>query len=183
MKSGGRRHKWPLGSHWNLAWPTHPPSAILSLSTSAPQVSANSIRERAVWVATEQMSKKAPREMVGALLPPHPQPGFSCPSHPQEIQGIHPFCAIKSGPFLCLASLALSWYPARHPFQGSVVSFKLCYYGNGRDVNNPTCLDNQVGRGSGARGIWLLCPLPPLPRPPPRHLGEDLKGHTRSFYS
>ena len=60
LKSGRRRHKWPLGSHWNLAWPTHPPSAILSLSTSVPQVSANSIREHSGWLLSRLARK--PRE-------------------------------------------------------------------------------------------------------------------------
>lgn len=126
-------------------------------------------------MATEQISKKAPGEMVGALLPPRSQPVFTCPSRPQEIQDFCPFVLSSQDLLLCLVSLALSWYPARHPFQGSMASFKLCYYGNGHDVTIPLAwIIKSKGEAEGNRAGWiqLLC----SPR-----LEEELKGSNRSF--
>lgn len=88
--------------------------------------------------------------------------------------GHSPFCAIKSGPFLLPDIPGSFWYPADIPSRAAWHLSELCYYGNGRDVNNPTCLDNQVGREVGP-GVAAL-PPPPLP-PQPCHFEEELKGH------
>lgn len=93
--------------------------------------------QKAIRVASEQIGKEAPGEMAGALRPFCAQPVLTCPPHPQEIQDIRPCVLSSQDLFFSPTSLALSWYPARHPFQGSVASFKLCYYGNGRDVTIP----------------------------------------------
>lgn len=88
-------------------------------------------------MAGEHIGKKAPEEMMGAWLPFCSQPVLTFPPHPQQIQDIRPCVLSSQDLFFSLTSLALSWYPARHPFQGSVASFMLCYYGNGRDVTIP----------------------------------------------
>lgn len=77
--------------------------------------------------------------------------------------------------FFSLTSLALSRYPARHPFQGSVASFKLCFYGNGRDVTVPLAWiikSEGEAEGNGAQWTWLL-------RAP--RLEEEPRGGHKSF--
>lgn len=46
--------------------------------------------------------------------------------------------------------LCSSLVPARHPFQETIASFKLCYYGNGHDVKQSCCLDVLRGKGGWA---------------------------------
>lgn len=77
--------------------------------------------------------------------------------------------------FLCLTSLALPRDPARRPFQGSVASFKLCYYGDGGAVTIPLAwIIKSEGEAEGSRagGMRLLCSP---------YLQQEPEGSNRSF--
>lgn len=94
-------------------------------------------------------------------LPPCAQPVLTCPPHAQYIQDTCPCVLSSQDLFFSLMSLALPWYPARHPLQGCMVSFKLCYYGNGRDVTIPLAwIIKSEGEVEGSRAQWTrpLCP-------------------------
>lgn len=172
LKSGRRWHRWSFRSHWNLACPT-PLTTLFShchpqhngLAPMALQ------RKQSVWLVSRLV--RTPQEKRWepcchlALSHAHPIRN--------KIQDICPYVLSSQDLFLCLTSLALSWYPARHPFQGSMASFKLCYYGNGRAVTIPLAwIIKSKGDAEGHRDrwMWLLCS--PC-------LEEQPKGSNRSF--
>lgn len=172
LKSGRRWHRWSFRSHWNLACPT-PLTTLFShchpqhngLAPMALQ------RKQSVWLVSRLV--RTPQEKRWepcchlALSHAHPIRN--------KIQDICPYVLSSQDLFLCLTSLALSWYPARRPFQGSMASFKLCYYGNGRAVTIPLAwIIKSKGDAEGHRDrwMWLLCS--PC-------LGEQPKGSNRSF--
>lgn len=134
---------------------SHPsPTPILSLATPAQRAGASGISEKAIWVAREPASKKAGGETVGTLLPP--ALGQCEHAHPV------PSRFRTRGPGRSPTSLALSRYPARHPFQGCMASFKLCYYGDGRAVTVPLAwIIKSEREAEGSRAQWrrLLCSL------------------------
>lgn len=136
LKSGRRWHGWSHRSHWSLACSSFLPTLFSPCPPQHNVLAPMTLhRERSGWPVSSLARKpRERRQEPSAILL---SVSVNMPPHPQKIQDICPCVLSSQDLFFSPTSLALSWYPARHPFQGSVASFELCYYGNGRDGTIP----------------------------------------------
>lgn len=159
--------------------PALPLSPLCSLTINLSTMGWCQWRYREIsLVAREQVSNKAPADMLGDFA----ATSLSASNKPSPLLRVSGHLSprtIKPGPLPAPDIPGSSLVPSKTSLPGQRGIFQALLLWRWLCCYNPTCLDNQVGRGSGGKpgwgtgaGMWLLC-SPCLEQEP--------KGSNRSF--
>lgn len=103
-------------------------------------------------VAREQISNKAPSRNGGRLTATSLSASNNKPTPSPIVSGHLPPCVIKPGPFPVPDIPGSFLVPSKTSLPGQRGIFQALLLWQWLRCYNPTCLDNQVRRGSGGKG-------------------------------